>query len=119
MSGPLSPYVALWLLIFFQLLYTNIFFPMLIFQVLLTFRDTALVTLSVETSLVIYISPQFPGHCLLPMHYLLVVLTLRKSASGTNCSLAEVAESPALQQRRSRVPVPQSAWTPSGKAEAL
>lgn len=91
---------------------------MLIFQVLLTFRDTALVTLSVETSLPIYISPQFPGHCLLPMHYL-VVLALRKSASGTNCSLAAVAESPALRQRRSGVPVPQSARTPLGKVEAL
>lgn len=33
------------------------------------------------------------------MYYLLVELALRKSASGTNyCSLAEVAESPALQQ---------------------
>lgn len=73
---------------------------MLIMQVLLTFRNMALVTAAVETSLSIYISPQFPGRCYdidfffwLPMYYLLIELALRKLPSGTNYSLAEVAES--------------------------
>lgn len=83
---------------------------MLIMQNLLTFRNTALLTAAVETSLSVYISPQFPQHCYkthqfflfvfpLPIYYIIVDLTLRKSTSGTNyCSLAEVAESPASQQ---------------------
>lgn len=42
----------------------------------------------------------------LPIYYIIVDLTLRKSTSGTNyCSLAEVAESPASQQWRSRIPL--------------
>lgn len=83
---------------------------MLIMQNLLTFRNMALLTAAVETSLSVYISPQFPQHCYethfffkiffpLPIYYILVDLTLRKSTSGANyCSLAEVAGSPALQQ---------------------
>lgn len=121
-------YTALWLL-FFPSCYNTYFFPHADDAGSSALTNMALLTAAVETSLSIYIFPWFPAHCniidgvvifLLSIYYLLVKLALRKSASGTNhCSSAEVAESPALQQWRSRIPLPQSAWTPSGKAEAF